>query len=417
MSKKVYAAIELADQEVRLVVMEIFESRSNILRVERVACSGIQGNSIVDESSVVTAIREATKSAQAALGYRIERVILLIPAVNVKHSSQKVHVQIEDGTRTVRQFHIQQGYQKAIQKKMGDDVEYVNPNKITYLINGSETSKLPKGEECNDFYMYVDLLYASKETIFTFARCIEQANLEILDICLDVFAMGEETAALQQSIDRSIIQLSIEESHTELALFMDQKLMSVADLEKGFGWLIEPLKEKYRLSSEICYRLLQNVFSGKEEENSDVIVYIEQKEENRVEISAKELAEVVLPRLKEWIVEINTACDPIVRNGKTRYVLTGKGRNIPVLKDMETSFNAEAIVYEPSTIGARDGALIADLGAAYVWQDTNRIRQDDRISVNNNELEASIDSINQKAKDGDGGFTRKMKSVILSDKD
>lgn len=148
-----------------------------------------------------------------------------------------------------------------------------------------------------------------------------------------------------------------------------------------------------------------------------MIVYIEQKEENRVEISAKELAEVVLPRLKEWIVEINTACDPIVRNGKTRYVLTGKGSNIPVLKDMETSFNAEAIVYEPSTIGARDGALIADLGAAYVWQDTNRIRQDDRISVNNNELEASIDSINQKAKDGDGGFTRKMKSVILSDKD
>ncbi len=35
MSKKVYAAIELADQEVRLVVMEIFESRSNILRVDR----------------------------------------------------------------------------------------------------------------------------------------------------------------------------------------------------------------------------------------------------------------------------------------------------------------------------------------------------------------------------------------------
>lgn len=62
----------------------------------------------------------------------------------------------------------------------------------------------------------------------------------------------------------------------------------------------------------------------RKEENSDVIVYIEQKEENRVEISAKELAEVVLPRLKEWIVEINTACDPIVRNGKTRYVLTGK---------------------------------------------------------------------------------------------
>lgn len=417
MSKKVYAAIELADQEVRLVVMEIFESRSNVLRVERVACSGIQNGKILDESMVVTAVREATKSAQAALGYRIERVILIIPSINVKRNSQKVHVQIEDGTKTIRQFHIQQGYQKAIQKRMGDDVEYVNPNRITYIVNGNESKKMPKGEECTDFYMNVDLLYGDKQTIYEFAKCIELANLEILDLCLDVYASGQETAALQQSEDRAIVQLSIEAQHTSLGLFMNEKLMSVAQIDKGFNWIIEPLKEKYNLSDEIGYRLLQNIFSSREEENSDVIVYIEQKEDDRVEISAEELAKVTLPRLKEYIAEINTACKPIVRNGKTRFVMTGKGSNIAVLKELADSFCAETIVYETSTIGARDGSFVADLGAAFVWQDTNRIRNDERISVNNNELEASIDSINQKSKDGDGGFTKKMKSVILADKD
>ncbi len=417
MSKKVYAAIELADQEVRLVVMEIFESRSNVLRVERVACSGMQNGKILDESMVVTAVREATKSAQAALGYRIERVILIIPSINVKRNSQKVHVQIEDGTKTIRQFHIQQGYQKAIQKRMGDDVEYVNPNRITYIVNGNESKKMPKGEECTDFYMNVDLLYGDKQTIYEFAKCIELANLEILDLCLDVYASGQETAALQQSEDRAIVQLSLEAQHTSLGLFMNEKLMSVAQIDKGFNWIIEPLKEKYNLSDEIGYRLLQNIFSSREEENSDVIVYIEQKEDDRVEISAEELAKVTLPRLKEYIAEINTACEPIVRNGKTRFVMTGKGSNIAVLKELADSFCAETIVYETSTIGARDGSFVADLGAAFVWQDTNRIRNDERISVNNNELEASIDSINQKSKDGDGGFTKKMKSVILADKD
>lgn len=417
MSKKVYAAIELADQEVRLIVMEIFESRSNVLRVERVACSGIQNGKILDEASVVTAIREATKSAQAALGYRIERVILIIPSINVKRNSQKVHVQIEDGTKAVRQFHIQQGYQKAIQKRMGEDVEYVNPNRITYLVNGEESKKLPKGEECTDFYMNVDLLYADKQTIYEYAKCIEQANLEILDLCLDVYASGQETAALQQSSDRAIVQLSIEAMHTSLGLFMNEKLMSVAAIDKGFNWIIEPLKEKYGLSDDICYRLLQNIFSSKEDENSDVIVYIEQKEDVRIEISAQELAQVTLPRFKEYIAEINAACEPIVRNGKTRFVITGKGSNIAVLKEFEDAFCAETIVYEASTIGARDGSFVADLGAAYVWQETNRIRNDDRISVNNNELEESIESINRRSKDGEGGFTKKMKSVILADKD
>ena len=33
---KVYASCEIADQEVRLVILEIFEGRMNVLRVERV---------------------------------------------------------------------------------------------------------------------------------------------------------------------------------------------------------------------------------------------------------------------------------------------------------------------------------------------------------------------------------------------
>lgn len=413
--KRVYATMEIADQEVRLVVLEIFEARSNVLRTEVVACPGVQGTTIVNEASVVTAIREATKRAQAALGYRIERVLLMIPSVNVKRTNQKVHVQIEDGTQTIRLFHIQQGYQKAIQKRMSDNVEFVNANRIVYIVNGERSVKLPLGKECDDFYMEVDLLFADKDTIYSYARCVEQANLEILDLSLDSYAAGQETAALIQSQDRSIVQVSLEATHTTLAFFTQQKLMSVADVNKGFSWFIEPIKAKYQLSDEVSYRLLQNVFSSKEDENSDVIVYIEQKEDMRVEITASELAQAVLPRIRKWIAEINAMCEPIVRQGKAKYVLIGKGSNIPVMLEFESEFNATAIIYEPTSVGARDGAMINNLGMAYVWQDANRIRHDERISVNNNELEASIDSINHRAKDGDGGFTKKMKNIILAE--
>ena len=242
--KRVYANLELADQEVRLVVLEVFESRYNVLRKEVIACSGIAGTKVVDEAAVVTAIREVTKRAQLALGYRIERVLLLIPSVNIKRSTQKVHVQIEDGAQTIRLFHIQQGYQKAIQKRIGEDVEFVNVNRIEYIVNGVRSSKMPLGEECDDFYMEMDLLYADRETIYSYARCVEQANLEILDLALDTYACGQETAALMQSDGRSIIQVSLEKNHTSMALFAQQKLMSVADIRKGYSWFIMPIQEK-----------------------------------------------------------------------------------------------------------------------------------------------------------------------------
>lgn len=415
--KRVYASIEIADQEIRLVVLEIFESRYNVLRVESVACSGVQNQTIVNEANVVSAIRTAVTNAQAALGYRIERVLLAIPSVNVMRSNQKVHVQIEDGTKSIRLFHIQQGYNKAIQKKLGDDVEFVNANRISYIVNGQETKKIPLSQTCEEFTMDIDLLYANKEMIYAYARCIEQANLEILDLCLDSYAIAQETAVLVQSNDRPIIQLDLEKDHCTMGFFTNGRLISCANLENGYNSFIEDITKKYRLSDEVGYRLLQNIFSGNEDENSDVIVYIEQKEDMRVEITAKELANVCLPKIRQWIANVNEACTPIVRQGNAKYVITGKGSNISVLKDMDKAFNAETLIYEEQSIGARDGSYVCGLGMAYAWQDINRIRHSDKISANNNELEASIDSINQQSKNGEGGFTKKLKSVILSEND
>lgn len=413
--KRVYASIEIADQEVRLVVLEIFEGRYNVLRVECVTCSGIKNQTIVNEANVVTAIRTAITNAQAALGYRIERVLLAVPSVNVMRSNQKIRVLIEDGTKSIRLFHVQQGYNKAVQKKLGDEIEFVNANRISYIVNDKETRKLPLSESCENFIMDVDLLYADKEIIYSYARCVEQANLEILDLCLDSYAIAQETAVLAQSSDRPIVQVDLEKDHCTLAFFTNGRLMSCTTLDIGYSYFVADLTQKYDLSDEVGYRLLQNIFSSNEAENSDVIVYIEQKEDIRVEISAKELAKSCLPKIRSWIASVNEACLPIVRQGNAKYVVTGKGSDISVLRDMDKAFNAETIIYQEQSIGARSGSFVCGLGMAYAWQDMNRIHHSDKISANNNELEASIDSINQRSKNGDGGFTRKLKSVILSD--
>ena len=412
--KRVYAALELADGEVRLAVMEVYEGRANVLRIERAPAAGLSGTTITDEASVVASIRQALTAAQAALGYRIERVVLLVPSVNVKDSSQKIRVGIEDGTKTVRLFHIQQGLTRAQQLRRDDDAVFVNANRIQYEVNGETSSKLPLSEQCEEFVMDVDLLYADKDTVYAYARAVEQANLEILDLVLDSYAAAQETAALAQSSERPVIQVQLEANHTLLTYFQDGRLRSSFDLDKGYMWFMEPLRKKYRLGREVTFRLLQNCFST-DMQDSSVIIYIEQKEDQRVEITAGELAKTVVPRIREWIAGINEACAPIVNRGKVKYIVTGKGSNIPVLKELEPAFNAPARVYVETSVGARDGAFVSLLGSVYALMDINRIRHDDRISVNNNELEASIDQINARSHHGDGGFTRQMKSVVLTD--
>lgn len=415
--KQVYAALEIADREVRLVVLEVFDSRNNILRVEKVPCAGINNTTIVNEGMVVKAIQQAVRQAETALGYRIERVLLAIPGSDVIRSTQKIHITIEDGTKNIRLFHIQQGLSKAMQKKADEDHELININKITYVVNDKATEKLPVGTETDSFNMEVDLLYVDKARLYAFARAVEQANLEIIDVCLDVYAQARETAVLGLSAERPYILLNLDEDHTSLVLVMQEKIMSATEINKGLRYFIEDLQTKFRLSDDISYRLLTNLFSDKEEDNKDVIIYIESQDGHNVEITQRDLARLILPRIREWIMDINEASTGIVKDGKARYMITGKGSSLPIIEKMTGAFNAPASVYRVTAIGARDGSYAAGLGMSYVWQDMNRIKKDDRISVNRNELEESIETISRITRDEEGGFTQKLKRVILSNND
>lgn len=418
--KKVYAAIEIADQEIRLAVLEVFDARNNILRVEKVPCKGVEKSRIVDEKEVVKAIQQAVKQAQSALGYHIERVLLAIPSRDVKSTDQIIHVSIEDGTHNVRLFHIQQGLNKAMQKRAGDEQELVNINRILYhLPDGTVTPKIPKGLEIDSFDMEVDLLYANKDLLYEYARVIEQANLEILDIVLDASAQGQEDAGLAKSQDGGIIQVSLEADHTTLSLLMEGRLVSSFVLEKGFSSFVKPLQKKYRLSDQTANRLLQNLFTTKKSANPEAVIYIEQQENQRVEITDKELQETVLPEIRSWISDINIASEPIAMRKNTSYIITGQGSNIPVMKEMENAFNAPASVYQVTTIGARDGAFATCLGMAYTWEETQKIRRDERTSVNNNELEESVESIGRLAREQgtEGGFTQKLKKIMRASND
>ncbi len=414
--KEIYAALEIADHEVRLVVGEMFDSRLNILRVERAAGGGVEKREINDEKAVVAAIRKAAADASAALGCRIERVLLAIPSKRVTRVNQKVNVTIDDGTRTVRLFHIQSGYNKAITYRAADDLVLVNAGCIKYKVNGITSRKLPLGENCESFVMDMDLLYADKKTVYDYARCVELANLEIMDICLDSYAMAQEAAVFEQAIDRYIVQVDLSRSDTVLTLFAHGRLVRCIRVDEGYAHWYEELQRRFHLKDSACFRLLQNLFSADPQQNGDNVIYIESIDGQQVQVTAADVFSCCMERMHAWVRTISETCELIVRGGTTRYVVSGEGMDIQVLGELMKEFNAPSSAYVPQLIGARQAAFTTTVGMIYNWKEIQQIRKDGRISVNHNEMEESVESINKVAHDGEGGFTRKLRSILLSDR-
>ena len=61
--KQIFAAVEVSDHEVRLIVGEFFNTRFNIIKVERVACSGFDGVKITDPAAVTSAVKQADRKS------------------------------------------------------------------------------------------------------------------------------------------------------------------------------------------------------------------------------------------------------------------------------------------------------------------------------------------------------------------
>jgi len=414
--KQIFAALEIADHEVRLVVGEFHETRFNILRVERVRTSGVVNKVIVDEQNVVSAVMKAVQNASTVLGYKIERVLLAIPSVDVTRFNKRVNVFVEDGSKRVRLSHIQSGMNEAVSYKPDQDLELVNIGCIKYITNGITSRKMPLNEVCDVLTMNIDLLYANKEIVYSYARCAEKSGLEIIDICLDSYAIAEEAAIFEQTVDKYVVLIDLERQNTTLSLFTHGKLVSCEVLDSGYGDWIAPLKETYQLPLDVGFRLIQNTCALDEKEVGDSVVYIWSQGGTSRQLTEREVYKCVIGPIHAWIQMINETCQPIVDSGNVRYILSGEGMEIQEIETMARNLNAQAQVYVPQTIGARDCALVTCLGLFYSWKSQLAIRKDERTSCDQRDVEKVVGSANKASTDDESGFTKKLKSMLLSDK-
>ena len=414
-SKQIYAAVEIADHEIRFVVGEFYETRFNILRVEKVRFSGIENHVITNESNVVAAIMKACENASNILGYRIERVLLAIPCANVKRHGCKVNVPVMNGRNQVQLSDIQRGINEAIRFHPEEDLELVNIGCIKYITNGISSRKLPLNENCDQFTIDIDLFFADKKIIYSYVRCVEQAGLEILDICIDSYAIAEEAAIFEQTIENYVVLVNLTRQNTTLSLFSHGKLLSCESLEGGYGKWVSALKDATGIQTENAFRLLSDNATFKDYEIQKRPIFLWSDHGEQKTLSNSELNEIVTPKVYEWIEEVNLACAPIKEMGNMKYILTGEGFEVQGLSNLLSRFNALASIYIPQTVGGRSCSLSVCLGLFYAWKTANEIRHDSRTCADQGQIEVGIQGSKNQI-DEEHGFTKKLKNILLNEK-
>lgn len=407
--KQLYSSLEITNDEIRLLVAEYYMSRFNVLRSECIGINqAINNNKMIDKPQVVKAsIVKLLNNAEKALSLKINKVILCIPSVDVKCIRKRVNVGIEEGSRKILHSHIRMGLEKAIASEEIQSHEFVNVGSIKYIVSGISSRTMPIDERAEMLTMDVDLLYANKEIVHSYVMCLESCGVSVLDICLDSYAMAEESVTLENSMDKYIVLADLQKNNTILSLYHKGRLLECENFKLGYGSWINELHARHRLAKEEAHAMImENCFeeSGIYDDN---VAYIWMDREEQKKLTKIEIYSTVEERVKRWLSVINETCEPLKEMGNSKLVLSGKGADIIGLRSVLSGLVLPSQIYVPSTLGIREGKYAICLGAMYCarkWLEMKNVKD---VSIEYNNLIAR-----DVKREDEIGFTKKLKNIL-----
>lgn len=405
--KQIYVSMELAENEIKILVGEYFNTRFNIIRSEKYYTNAINDFKITNQEELVNDIKKAVKECSDKIGADIEQVILVLPAYNFKRFPLRSKVVIDN--KVVRKEDIARAVSNSLKARVDSDVMVVNPMIVRYTVNGISTRRMPEKEVCNEIIVDIDLLCADLNMCYEYVSAIEASGLKVLDITLNNFACAKEAALFEDSFNRSIVLLDINKTCTYLSLISKGKLVSTEIVFDGLNSLINRVYRTYNIPyNDIAKLIKYNVDYQSEHKDDVVYAWVDQGVTRTITTAMlNEAIEKPLDALTDKLVAM---CKPIIETGAS-IVLMGEGQQMKALsKQLKEKSSVELRTYCPDTIGVRDPSMTSVYGAFIAYRD-KAVMND--LSVSCIDLLKYNELISQKELDSEGEtITTKIKNLF-----
>lgn len=363
--KQIYAALQIEEKEIKVLVAEYFNTRFNLIRVESVKTKAISDFKINNLDELVADIKGLIDNASNKIGARIEKVILVLPAYNFKRFPLTSSVNITNGY--VKKEDVARAVTNSLRTKVENDVMVINPAVIKYNINGISYRRLPEKEVCDSMLVDIDLLCADKQMTVDYVNAVEKAGVNVLDVCLNNYAIAVESALLDESVKKNLILLDIHEDSTYLSLLSKGKLITSELIYEGLNMMANKVYGAYRFSEDVIMRLLK--YDVDYNSQDDSVVYAWSNNDKSESLTKTELSSLVAEPLNNYVNKLMAMCKPIIDSGECEIVVTGEGEKMSALLDKIKELSGVNVRgYYPDTIGLRDPSLTAIYGSLIAYR-------------------------------------------------
>lgn len=362
---EVLVSLDIGTSEIKVIIGEVLDHSLNIIGVGTAKSLGINKGAIVDIDETVHSIRNAVEQAEHMVGMQVQNVIVSVNGNHVQLHPCHGVVAVQNEDKEIRDDDIVRVIDGAQVMSIPPEREIIDVIPQQFIVDGLDEITDPRGMIGVRLEMEGTIITCSKTVLHNILKCVERANLNVSDICLQPLAAG--TIALSRDEKNlGVALIDIGGGCTTVSVFENGHLVATSVIPLGGNNITKDLSIGLRTSTEDAEQIKINYGHAYYEDASEeetfeatIIGSNQKKVYNQLQIS--DMIEARLNEIYELAQkEINRMGYYDLRGG---YVLTGGTMKMQGASELaQDVFLSSARIAIPDYIGVREPQFTTGIG-------------------------------------------------------
>jgi len=382
--RHIYASLDIGTDTIKLIVCEFYRGRYNLLASSCVPSVGIRKGLISDINEAKLCIKKAFDEVEVMLGFRINRVVAIIPSYFADFIMINGEIDINDkitGTDVI----------KVLQTSMKD---FIVPNKemvtiIPIEFNADDiVTKDPIGISCSKLKTRAIMVTTPKNNIYSVVGILNSIGVEVVDISLG--SIGDIYTFRNEEILKSVSAvINIGHEKTEVSLYNKGIIVKHSILNIGSKNVDNDIAYMYKLELDEARKLKENfALAHKNGASLNEFREVKNKFGEVVKINQYEISEVVSSRIDEILTMANQELNNLTSRKPNIIILTGGITNMINFNQIcREKLGNCVIIGNVSLTGARNNKYSSCIGNIIYFIDKMRLKGKNYSMITDEEME------------------------------
>lgn len=382
--KHIFTSIDIGSDTIKIVTVELFKGKLNLLAASSVKSKGIKKGLITDVNAATSSLKNAINEIEDMLGIKIKKAITNIPSYFAEFFKVESEIEVprEDGIVTGED--VVRVLQEAVKTKLSSNKEVVTIIPIDFSVDERLGIKDPKGMIGNILKTRGILISTPKKNVYSVVSLIENLGIEVIDISIN--SIGDINALRNKEIDSKIgAIINIGSEVTNVSIYNKGILIKNSVIGMAGRDIDNDISYMYKIDSETAKKIKEK-FALANKKYASVSEVFELP--NQTKIEQLEVSQIVMSRLEDILTLAKKELLELTNRQMEYIIITGGTSNMSHFElTAQSIFGQNVIMGNIKLLGIRNNKYSSAIGNVVYFINKLKIKGKNYTMVNETDME------------------------------